>query len=44
MVIYSQQLDFRQGVSEADEGVCNQYMTEVDAAYNAAKNSRAKSI
>lgn len=43
-VVYAQQLDFRQGVSEADKGVYDKYMTEVDAAYNAAENSSAKRI
>jgi hypothetical protein len=44
LLIYSKQMNFRQGVSEAGEGVYNEYMTDADAAYNAAENSLAKSI
>jgi hypothetical protein len=42
--IYSQQLSFRRGASGADEGVYNQYMTEVDTACNKAENLSAQSI
>ncbi len=39
----SQQLDFQRGANEADEGVYEQYMTEVDAVCNDAESSSARS-
>jgi surfactin family lipopeptide synthetase A len=42
--LYSQQLVFRCGASEAGEGVYTEYMTEADGARNKTENSSAKSI
>jgi hypothetical protein len=42
--LYSQQLGFRCGASEAGEGVYTEYMTQADAARNKTENSSAKSI
>jgi uncharacterized sporulation protein YeaH/YhbH (DUF444 family) len=42
-LLYSQQLSFQCGASEAGKGVYTEYMTEADAACNKTENSIAKS-